>query len=90
MSQQILEWRGEQWKVLGQARCICHWIIESLESGKRELVEKKMKKEGYNMYLQFKEGSKDRLYIDSKNKKQKHLKMVCLNLYLMERYIQRV
>ncbi len=34
-----------------------------------ELVEKKMKKEGYNMYLQFKEGSKDRLYIDSKNKK---------------------
>ena len=41
MRGRILEWRGEQWKVLGQAPCICHWIIESLESGKRELVERK-------------------------------------------------
>ena len=36
-----LTWKGEQWTVLGQAPCICHWIIESLESGKRELVERK-------------------------------------------------
>jgi len=42
MRGRILEWRGEKWKVLGQAGCGCHWWIESVESGQTELVEKKI------------------------------------------------